>query len=48
LGTREKTKNPFPAPPQPSQKKKNWTPPECMLNLLIGWMKLFVTIFGMG
>jgi hypothetical protein len=43
-----KTKIPFLHLPEPSQKKKNWTPHECMLSLFIGLMKLFVTIFGIG
>jgi hypothetical protein len=44
LRTREKTKIPFPELPQPAPKKKNWTPHESMLSILIGLMKLFVTI----
>ncbi len=42
--------NPSPlAPPHP-QKEKNWMPHECMVNFLIGYMKLvfpklFITIF---
>jgi len=43
--------NPSPASPPP--KEKNWMPHECMLNLLISYMKplfpkLFVTLFGLN
>jgi hypothetical protein len=44
----EKQKIPFRHLPQPSQWTKNWTPHEFMLSLLIGLMKLFVAIYGMG
>jgi hypothetical protein len=51
IGTRKKTKNPFPTPP--TLKEKNWTLHECMLSVLIGCLKLlfpklFVTLFGLG
>jgi hypothetical protein len=43
------TKIPHPAP----QRKKNWTPHDCMLSLIIGCVKvlfpkLFVPIFDLG
>jgi hypothetical protein len=48
------TKDPFPPPLPPAQKKKkkHWTPHECMLSLLIGCIKLlfpklFVTVFDL-